>query len=198
MQSASVRPTGCRRWRARLVHDAGVCAERRLAAEVGVEHVGVRRNLAAPDQVDQAGHRLPLVDRVGDHPLESSGQAHRVERAFVRDPVCAGVVAIVEHDLVIAKLASEPDQSAVLRAMRATCSWVSAGLAEPSIPITRRSRSWPAKPAIIPACVLPVTAQTITVSKNTPSSCSWSATSKAQFAKPRPPRRWSDAPAGIG
>ena len=51
-----------------------------------------------------------------------------------------------------------------------TCSSVSAGFAEPSIPITRRSRSWAAKPATIPACVEPVTEHTITVSKKTPSS----------------------------
>ena len=38
------------------------------------------------------------------------------------------------------------------------------------MPSTRRGRSWPAKPAIIPACVEPVTEQTMTVSKKTPSS----------------------------
>ena len=40
-----------------------------------------------------------------------------------------------------------PISSAVLRAMRATWAWVSCGFAEPSTPITRRSLSWPAKPA---------------------------------------------------
>ncbi len=58
-------------------------------------------------------------------------------------------------------------------------------------------RSRPANPAIMPACVEPVTVQTTIVSKNTPSSRSCSATSWAQLAKPRPPSRWSDAPAGI-
>ena len=87
--------------------------------------------------------------------------------------------------------------AAVPRAMRATWSHVSAGFAEPSIPITRRSRSRSANPAIIPACVLPVTAQTTIVSKNTPSSRSCASTSRAQLAKPIPPSRWSDAPAGI-
>ena len=65
------------------------------------------------------------------------------------------------------------------------------------MPITRRSRSWAAKPAIIPAWVEPVTEQTITVSKNMPSCASCSATSCAQRAKPRPPSGWSEAPAGI-
>ena len=65
------------------------------------------------------------------------------------------------------------------------------------MPSTRRSRSWAAKPAIIPAWVQPVTEQTMTVSKNTPSSRSCASTSIAQLAKPSPPSRWSDAPAGI-
>ena len=81
--------------------------------------------------------------------------------------------------------------------MRATCSRVSAGFADPSIPITRRSASWAANPATMPACVLPVTEQTTIVSKKTPSSRSCSATSCAQRAKPSPPSSWSDAPAGI-
>ena len=92
---------------------------------------------------------------------------------------------------------STPISAAVLRAIRATCSRVSSGLAEPSIPITRRSRSRSANPAIMPACVLPVTEQTTIVSKNTPSSRSCASTSRAQPAKPMPPSRWSDAPAGI-
>ena len=65
------------------------------------------------------------------------------------------------------------------------------------MPSTRRGRSWPAKPAIMPAWVEPVTVQTMIVSKKTPSSRSCSATSYAHRAKPRPPSGWSDAPAGI-
>jgi hypothetical protein len=88
--------------------------------------------------------------------------------------------------------------SAVALAILATCSRVCAGLAEASMPITRRGRSWPANPAIMPACVDPVTVQTTMVSKNRSSSASCRATSSAQLAKPSPPSRWSDAPAGIG
>ena len=91
--------------------------------------------------------------------------------------------------------------AAVRRAMRATWSRVSSGVAEPSTPTTRRGRppasSRTAKPAIIPACVEPVTEHTTIVSKNTPSSRSCSATSIAQPAKPWPPSGWSEAPAGI-
>ena len=87
--------------------------------------------------------------------------------------------------------------SAVKRAIRATCAAVSAGLAEASIPITRRSRSRSAKPAIMPAWVEPVTEHTMIVSKKTPRSRSCASTSRAHEAKPRPPSGWSDAPAGI-
>ena len=68
--------------------------------------------------------------------------------------------------------------------MRATCARVSAGFAEPSMPITRRARSWRAKPAIIPACVLPVTEQTTIVSKKTPSSRSCASTSSRPAGEP--------------
>lgn len=70
------------------------------------------------------------------------------------------------------------------------------------MPMTRRrtpvTSSSAAKPAIIPACVEPVTVHTTMVSKVTPSCCSCSATSKAHRAKPSPPSRCSLAPAGIG
>ena len=65
------------------------------------------------------------------------------------------------------------------------------------MPSTRRGRSWPAKPAIIPAWVEPVTVQTTMVSKKTPSSASCCATSSAQLAKPSPPSGCSEAPAGM-
>jgi hypothetical protein len=63
---------------------------------------------------------------------------------------------------------------AVWRAIRVTWSRVSAGLAEASMPMTRRGRppaaASAAKPATMPAWVLPVTEHTTIVSKNTPSS----------------------------
>jgi hypothetical protein len=49
----------------------------------------------------------------------------------------------------------------------------------------------------MPAWVEPVTEQTTTVSKKTPSSASWAASSCAQPANPWPPSGWSEAPAGI-
>ena len=80
-----------------------------------------------------------------------------------------------------------PIASAVRRAIRATCARVASTVAEPSMPSTVRGRSCAANPAIIPACVEPVTEQVTTVSKKTPSSRSWSATSCAQRANPSPP-----------
>ncbi len=91
--------------------------------------------------------------------------------------------------------------SAVWRAMRATWSRVFSKVAEASIPRTRRltpvSSSRAANPAIIPACVEPVTVQTTMVSKKTPRAFSCSATSNAQLANPSPPYLCSEAPAGI-
>ena len=65
--------------------------------------------------------------------------------------------------------------SAVFRAIFSTWARVSVIRADASIPITRRGRpgsSAAAKPAIIPACVEPVTLHTMIVSKNSPSSAS--------------------------
>ena len=103
-----------------------------------------------------------------------------------------------QHDLVVPQLAAEADRlggaardagDLLARSARRSPSRRSRARA--------RCRSWAAKPAIIPAWVEPVTEQTTTVSKKTPSSRSWSATSSAQRAKPRPPSGWSEAPAGI-
>ena len=78
---------------------------------------------------------------------------------------------VEQDDLVVARArAPSPIASAVRRAMRAICSHVCSTVAEPSIPSTARGRSWAAKPAIMPACVEPVTEQTTIVSKKTPSS----------------------------
>ena len=81
--------------------------------------------------------------------------------------------------------------AAVRRAIRATCARVSTGVADPSMPMTRRGRppasSSTAKPAIIPACVEPVTEQTMIVSKKTPRSRSCCSSSNAQPANPCPP-----------
>src|SRR5579859_3411466 len=77
-----------------------VRVERGLPAEVGVEHGGVGWYLSATHQIDEARHGLALVDRVGDHALRARGEPHRVEGGAVGDAVDAGVVTLVEEDVV--------------------------------------------------------------------------------------------------
>jgi len=90
--------------------ERGVRVQRRLAAQMGIEHGSVLRDLAASGQVDQPRHRLPLVDGVGDHSLQPGGEPDRVERPLVGDAVGAGVVALVEDELVAAELTADLDQ----------------------------------------------------------------------------------------
>jgi hypothetical protein len=88
---------------------------------------------------------------------------------------------------------------AVADAILVTWARVFSMVADASMPMTRRpGRPSSANPAIMPACVEPVTVHTITWSKKMSCSASCCATSRAQLAKPRPPSGWSDAPAGIG
>src|ERR1700728_339378 len=88
-----------------------VRVDRGLPAEMGVEHGGVGRYLPAADQVDEGGHGLALVDRVGDHALGPRGEPHRVEGGGVRDAVDAGVVALVELDVVVRQLPLDSDEA---------------------------------------------------------------------------------------
>src|SRR6478672_12825968 len=57
--------------------DARVGVQRRLSTQVGVEHGGVRADLAGTHEVDQARHRLALVHRVDDHPLQAAAEPDR-------------------------------------------------------------------------------------------------------------------------
>ncbi len=66
------------------------------------------------------------------------------------------------------------------------------------MPMTRRSDSCAAKPATIPACVLPVTEHTITVSKKIPSARSCASTSCAHRAKPKTAERMVGRARGDG
>jgi hypothetical protein len=77
---------------------------------MGIEHGGVGTYLPAADQVDEGGHGLALVDRIGDHALGARGEPHRVEGRAVRDAVAAGVVALVEVDVVVGQLPLDADE----------------------------------------------------------------------------------------
>src|SRR3984957_16972585 len=94
----------------RLLEETGVDVEGRLAAQVGVEHVGLRWYLAVADHVDQAGEGLALVDRIRDHRLQRCSEAHRVERSLIGDAVRAGVEAIVEDDLLVSDLSLDANE----------------------------------------------------------------------------------------
>src|SRR5713101_459078 len=64
---------------------------------------------AVADEVDERRHRLPLVDRVGEHAFEPSAEADRVDRLRIRDAVRPCVPLVEEHDLLVLQLAAEAD-----------------------------------------------------------------------------------------
>ena len=89
-----VVPPGVHVWPGRgLSPDEHSCVsvESRLAAEVGVERLRTGRDAAVADEVDQRRHRLSLVHRIGEHPLEPRAEADRLDRLCIRDAVGAGV-----------------------------------------------------------------------------------------------------------
>ena len=139
---------------------------------MGVEDLRVGGDLLADDHVDRARTSLALIDGIRDDPLQLRTELDRLDRPRVGDAVCPGMVASIEDDLVAAQLTIDLDQRRCRRAIRVTWSRVSAGFADASIRMTLRGRSCAAYPVLMPACVLPVTEQTITVSKKTPSACS--------------------------
>ena len=77
---------------------------------MGVEHPRAGLDPAGLDEVDQRGHRLSLVDRVGEHAFEARAKPDRVDRLRVRDAVGAGVPLLEQDDLVVAELAAERDR----------------------------------------------------------------------------------------
>src|SRR5665213_2323158 len=85
--------------------ETGVGVDRGLTTEVREEDVGVLFDLVTLDHVDEAGERLALVHRVGDHGFQGGTQPHRLERALVGDTVGAGVIARIEDDLLVVDLA---------------------------------------------------------------------------------------------
>ncbi len=121
-----------------------------------------------------------------DHALEASGEPDGVQGGPDGNAV---KTAWPSRTVISSSRRSRPRpmSSAVFLAICATWARVSAIFAEASMPSTRRGGSWPAKPAIMPAWVLPVTLHTTIVSKKAPSSRSCCRTSTAQLAKPRPP-----------
>ena len=89
---------------------AAIGVDRGLAAEVREQHVRVGRDVAGRHQVDQARHRLALVDRVEDHALEARSEPHRLVGRLDGDAVVVTRPALEHRDLVVAQLASDPDE----------------------------------------------------------------------------------------
>jgi hypothetical protein len=69
----TTRPTVYDVRRLRLAEDAAVGVECGLATQVGVQDVGALGDRTASYEVNEAGHGLALVDRVGDHAFEAPG-----------------------------------------------------------------------------------------------------------------------------
>src|SRR3569833_2079982 len=89
---------------------AGVAVQRRLTAEVRVQDAGTGRDAAVLHEVDERRHRLPFVDRVGEHPLEPRAEADRLDRLLVRDAARAGMPLVEQDELLVAQLAAEADR----------------------------------------------------------------------------------------
>src|SRR4051794_823356 len=93
-----------------VAEQGAVGVERRLPTEVGVEDVAALLDLARADEVDQAGHGLPLVHRVDDHALEATGEPDGLQRRLHGDAVELAGPALAHDDLVVAERPAEFDE----------------------------------------------------------------------------------------
>jgi hypothetical protein len=93
-----------------LKKQCAVGAERWLAAQVRVEHGGVLADLTVADQVDEAGHGLPLVHRVEDDSLQPADQPDRLEGRLVRHAVELPRPPAKDGDLIVMQLTTESDE----------------------------------------------------------------------------------------
>ena len=83
-------------------------AGRRGGRRAPVEPAGISPRA---DHADQPGHRLALVDRVGEHALRARGELDRLDRLLVGDAVGRAFVAGDERDLVGAQIAVDADRA---------------------------------------------------------------------------------------
>ena len=72
--------------------------------------MGARLDSSAAHELDQRGHRLPLVHRIRKHSFESRAETDRIDCLRVRDSVDACVPFVEQHDLFVCKIASEVDR----------------------------------------------------------------------------------------
>ena len=96
--------------RGRLPERAGVAVQRRLAAQVRVQHARPRLDPTVADEIDERRHRLSLVHRIGEHPFEAGTEPDCLDRLSVGDPIGAGVPLIEQDDLAVGERATEADR----------------------------------------------------------------------------------------
>src|SRR5258708_30374569 len=77
---------------------------------MSIEHLRSRREHTASDHLEQALHRLPLVDGIGQHAFKASAQSDRVKRLGRGHTVCGMGITLLEHDISIPNSAAEPNQ----------------------------------------------------------------------------------------
>ena len=168
---------------ARPLRRTGRCSRSAPVGRRGGRRARWSRGAISPRVTRSTSAAIDFPSYTGSVIMPSVRAASRIASrvGLVRDAVDAGVVAVVQLDGVLAQLALDADQ-------RSPCGGRSGRSGPGSRPAsrTRRRRARgaagrparsAAKPATMPAWVLPVTEQTTIVSKKTPSSRSCSATS---------------------
>src|SRR5574337_1023638 len=88
----------------------GVAVQGRRAAKMRVEHFRALREKALTRKIDEALHRLPLVDGIGDHAFEPRGEPYRVLGFFRRHAVSRIGVVLDKHDVVVRDLLTKFDE----------------------------------------------------------------------------------------
>ena len=85
-----------------VTEQRAVGVQRGLAAEVCIQHSGIRSDVAAADEVDQGRHRLALVHRVDDHAFKASDEPDGIQGRVDRDAVIRSGPTLENGDLVVA------------------------------------------------------------------------------------------------
>ena len=87
----------------------GVRGEGGLTSEVGVEDPRARGDLAGADHPRQSGHRLTLVDRVGEHALGAGDELDGIDGLLVGDAVGRPGIAVDDGDLLRSERTTDTD-----------------------------------------------------------------------------------------
>src|ERR671911_1017257 len=99
-----------RKWLRQGSEHAGVGVERRLPAEMRVQDGRVAADLTGADEVDEARHRLSLVDGIDDHCLETAGEADSLDRRLDGDAVAVACPALEHGYFVVTQVSAEVDE----------------------------------------------------------------------------------------